>query len=491
MQYTNQYTKYLQLRNSTYYLRFKIPTHLRKLTPKQEIVRSLKTDSFNHACVIIATKFPLLRLLQKMTPTTNELQQLFDELTDFTDVDAYSSYQREATSPEIDGLRTVSEMIADDLKDNRLTDFTELTTTQPSETNTAQYKDFQRLFIRLLDAKVERAIHGCTVDFDALMNRASELVVEPKSEPKLLSVYFKKFADSRNWTDKIAKDNHNNYLFLLAHWGDVDITTITKKDIKSAIKYRALMPKGNVKPYNKMSVGERYLYPTDEISDDDFVAPKTAKELLRLLQGFFSSYLTKELDLFSVSPTDNVAYKIDDVRGGSYTDDEINKFIVEAHRYDDWRKWALLLAVYTGARRGEIVTFLQDGVKFDNDSELFYFEVLQGKTDSAKRQIPVHNELIDAGIISLPKIDIKAKLVTDFTNKMRDGLGIPVNDSDGNKRVFHSFRHSFITKAVSKGISKELVQEFVGHSKQIGITSRYIHKFSIADLIPVIQRVSY
>lgn len=491
MQYTNQYTKYLQLRNNTYYLRFKIPTHLRKLTSKQEVVRSLKTDSFDYACVIIASKFPLFRLLQKTTPTTNELQQLFDELTDFTDVDAYSSYQRGATSPEIDGVRTIAEMVADDLQDSRLTDFSEFTTAQPSKTNISQHKDFQRLFIRLLDAKVERAIHGCTVDFDALMNRASELVVEPKSEPKLLSVYFKKFADSRNWTDKIAKDNHNNYLFLLAHWGNVDITTITKKDIKSAIKYRALMPKGNVRPYNKMSVGERYLYPTDDISDDDFVAPKTAKELLRLLQGFFSSYLTKEMDLFEMSPTDNVTYKITDVRGGSYTDNEICQFESKAHEYNDWRKWVLLLAIYTGARRGEIVGFISKGTQYDEEAKLHYFEVLEGKTQAAKRRIPVHNKLMEAKFLESQPFNVNPKSITDFTNKIRGELGISLNDNDGNKRVFHSFRHSFITKAVSKGVTRELVQEFVGHSKRADVTNRYTHKFKLKDLLSVIDVLNY
>ena len=486
-----QYTKYLQLRNNIYYFRFKIPTHLKKLTSKQEIVCSLKTDSLMDACAIIASKFSLIRLLKKMTPKINELQQLFDELTNFSDVDSFSSYQRKEISPEIDGLITVSREVLDDLQDNRLTDFSELTKTQPITGDVVRHKDFQNLFVRLLEAKIERAIYGRTPDFDKLISRANSLIVEPKTSPKLLSVYFKKFAELRKWTDKMAKDNNNLYLFLLAHWGDVDVTKITKQDIRKALTSYSFMPKGNKSPYNKMSIEERYKLPDISIPVEDLISPKTTLGLLKFLQGFFNSYLTKDLDLFVVSPTEGVTFKIGEVRGGAYSDSEVRVFEKKAHKSEGWNKWCLLLAIYTGARRAEIVKFLRDGTKYDSNTKIHYFELYEGKTNSAKRKIPVHSELIKHGVLSLLPIQVEDKAITVFINKLRDELKIPLHDSEGNKRVFHSFRHTFITKAVSKGHTIEKIQEVVGHSKSAGITTRYIHKLQMNDLLPVVNSVDY
>lgn len=424
-----------------------------------------------------------------MTHNKNELQQLFEELTDFTDVDSYDRYQRQPRSKEIEGMERVVAMVRDDLQDNRLTDFSELTSTQPLKDDASRHKGFQRLFGRLVEAKVERAVHGCTVEFDSLLNRASDLIVEPKESPKLLSVYFKTFADSRKWSAKVAKDNENLYQFLLAHWGDVDVTKVTKQDIKSTLPSYAFMPKGNKTPYNKMSVEERYKLPDISIPDDDLISPKTVLGLLKLLQGFFNTYLTKDLDLFVISPTEGVTFKIEEVRGGMYSDQEVKAFEQHAHTNSKWKKWCILFAIYTGARRGEVVQFLRDGVKYDN--KIHYFELLEGKTSSAKRRIPVHPELIKQGVLSLPSIQVTDKAITDFINKLRDELKIPLNDEEGNKRVFHSFRHTFITKAVSVGHTIEKIQEVVGHSKRAGITTRYIHKLQLCDLFPVVASIYY
>jgi len=489
-----QYTKYLQLRNNIYYFRFKIPIHLKKLTTQKEIVRSLKTDSLNDACAIISTKSTLLRLLKKMTPTTNELQRLFDELSDFTEVDSYDRYQRDSQSDEIEGMARVVDEVCTDLQDNRLTDFSGITITQPVEANVKRHKSFQRLFVTLVKAQVERAMQGCTVEFDSLLARADKFVEAPQEPLKRLSIYYKKFEKFKSWSEKQQATNNNMYLFLLAHWGDVDVLTVTKKEIRSALLAYSRMPKGNKKPYNSMEVSERYEYSVnsfDDILDKDFIASKTVSELLKLLQGFFSAFLTKELDLFVVSPTDNVQYKMEFVRGGSYTDKEVNVFIEHAKTETDWKKRSILLAIYTGARRSEIVKFLKDGLQTD-ESGIHFFELKEGKTESAARKVPVHKSLIELGILSVQKITAKEKSITDYTNRLRDSLNIPISDTDGNKRVFHAFRHSFITKSVSKGSSIELIQELVGHRKhRAGITSRYMHNFSLTELSLIVDKITY
>lgn len=154
-----------------------------------------------------------------------------------------------------------------------------------------------------------------------------------------------------------------------------------------------------------------------------------------------------------------------------------------------WKKWVILLAIYSGARRGEIVKFLKDGIK--EEQGINYFELKEGKSPNAVRKIPVHEQLIKAGILNLKPVVVDAKPITDYANKLRDELKIPKNDVDDNKRVFHAFRHTFITKSVSKSNTIQLVQELVGHSKLIGQTAVYVHKISLVDLQPVVDSVIY
>jgi integrase len=503
MKYTNQYTithtKHLQLRHNTYYFRFKIPANLNSLTSKLEIVRSLKTDSLTKACAILSSKFPLLQRLKHMTQTQitrNELQELFDELTDFSVIDSYRSHQRDVTSPEVQGMRAVSDTVRSDLQDSRATDFSDLIKTQaPSDTTV--HKDFQRLFVRLVDAQLERAVNGCTPVYEHLLGRASTLVNRPKEKSKyLLSTMYKDFFDFKDWSEKVTADNARYYNFLLLFWGDVCVTTITKQLIKQALYAYEDMPLGHKKPYNKLTLTERYhlsVSDVDAIHEDDFVSPKTVQGLLKLMQGFFSSYLTNERDVLQKSPTDNVRYTIKEVHGGSYTDVEIQAFEAHALQHQDqqtiWKKWVILLAIYTGARRGEIVKFLKDGAK--EEGGIHYFELKEGKNDNAIRKVPIHEQLIKYGVLNLSPMLAEGKPITDYTNQLRNLLVVPKNDIDGNKRVFHAFRHTFITKAISIGNTAPKVQEVVGHSKRLGITDTYMHKIALVYLLPVINSVTY
>ena len=424
--------------------------------------------------------------------TRNELQDLFDELTDFGAIDSYRSHQRYATSPEIQAMQTVEDQVRSDLQDNNKTDFSDLTKTQPSA-DIKRHKDFQRLFVRLLEAKSERAMSGCTPIYDSLLERATALVNIPSEKKKyLLSEQYKEFRAFKNWSEKDSKNNNNAFEILLANWGDVCVTTITKQHIREAIRARECMPVKNKRPYNKMTFTELYHYSIsnfDDIPEQDFVASKTAKELHKLLQSFFSAYLTKEVDILEKSPTDNITYTPVDVKGGDYTDGEVLTFEKHALAQTGWKKWVILLGIYTGARAGEIKKFLRDGTK--EQDGIHFFELKEGKTENAIRKIPVHQHLIDAGILDLPPMEMADKAITNYTNRLRDQLSIPQFDENGNKRVFHAFRHTFITKAVAKGNTIELVQEVIGHAKQIGVTDRYTHKLPLVDLLPVVNSVSY
>ncbi len=76
--------------------------------------------------------------------------------------------------------------------------------------------------------------------------------------------------------------------------------------------------------------------------------------------------------------------------------------------------------------------------------------------------------------------------------RFRDDLGIERFDDFGNRKVFHSFRHSFITKSRGSGIPVEHVQQVVGHEKtSAGMTDRYTKRQPLKEVLDVVDKVRY
>ena len=454
--------QYIQLRNNTFHFRFKIPQYLKSLTSRKELICSLKTNSYSVACSMVAPKLKLIDSLGYMSLSdTDELDRVFDEITDFTGVGTrrrrQSSNQGQSHQQE----------------------------------DTELYRALETVFSKLLGAQSSGNIN---VNLSRLLG-STDQPEEVQAEPEpvlLLSEAWKQFVNFKDWTEKESKSNHNSYQFLLAHWGDIDVSTIEKKDIREVLARFSLMPRGVKRPYNKMTVSERYAVSEEGIPEDDLVSPTTVKHLLKLLQSFFSRFLTGELDLFDKSPTEGVRFEASGNRYGVYTDKEINAIKDHALKQTNgWKKWSLLLGIYTGARSGEVTKFLKGGVKFDKETGRYYFELKEGKTANAVRKIPVHKELVRLGVCEVSGLIVRHKALSHWMTKVLSDLRLSDFDEEGNKRLYHSFRHTFITKAVSKGCQMELIQEVVGHSKRVGITSRYIHKLKLEDVVPVIDSIKY
>ena len=70
-----------------------------------------------------------------------------------------------------------------------------------------------------------------------------------------------------------------------------------------------------------------------------------------------------------------------------------------------WKKWIIYLVIYTGARRGELVQLRKEDVKVDEKTGRYYLLITDAhesqklKTENAKRKIPLHQALIDAGFL--------------------------------------------------------------------------------------------
>ena len=142
--------------------------------------------------------------------------------------------------------------------------------------------------------------------------------------------------------------------------------------------------------------------------------------------------------------------------------------------------WAPLIALYSGARLGEILQLLcKDICKVEN---VWVFDIneedeKQIKTENSKRQVPIHSTLLQLGFLNF----VEHRKHTNsnlFPEEPRSNDGKFSNFSKryatyrkkcnvikqpGTMLDFHSFRHTVRTKLADKDVLEELINDICGH----------------------------
>lgn len=310
----------------------------------------------------------------------------------------------------------------------------------------------------------------------------------------------------RNWTKSISMANERYIKVLLVVLGkDRDVTAISKQDIKQVMEVVENLPKRVVQPYRSMSI--RQLIECDDVPPDELVGVEAIHKHLKIYKSLFKTFLTENKDILSKSPTDGVVAAPSKARFGAYSTAEMKKFVGWALKQpDNWQKWITLLLAYTGARRGEIAKLEKSQIKFDEDSQRYYFLIAeggQGKTENATRQVVIHPKLIEWGFMDYVDRQWKERIFSEVagTNMtkigkvfadLRDQLGIPYLDDYGQRRLLHSIRHSVCSSAMAGWVKNILhLQQTVGHEKSGGITKRYLHTFPLSFISYVIDGICW
>lgn len=307
----------------------------------------------------------------------------------------------------------------------------------------------------------------------------------------------------RNWTKSISMANERYMEVLLTVLGKkTDVTAITKQDIKQVMEVVENLPKRVVQPYRSMTIQQ--LIECDDVPPDELVGVEAIHKHLKIYKSLFKTFLTESKDILTKSPTDGVVAAPSKARFGAYSTTEMRKFVGWALKQPDgWKKWVTLLLAYTGARRGEIGRLEKSQIKFDEDSQRYYFLIAeggQGKTENATRQVVIHPKLIEWGFMDYVDRQWKERIFSEVagTNMtkigkvladVRDQLGIPYQDDYGQRRLVHSFRHTMISTCLAGWVGNLAhLQQVVGHEKSgAGITQRYLHTFPLSSVSYVID----
>ena len=164
--------------------------------------------------------------------------------------------------------------------------------------------------------------------------------------------------------------------------------------------------------------------------------------------------------------------------------------------------WIPLIALYTGARRGEMAGLLLDEVGQD-DNGIWYLHFRNNvlrplKNGVSERFIPIHDELIRlgfpayvetaraAGVRQLfPGIADPDTLGEWFSGFVRDLLGVTDFMQD-----LHSFRHTFKTATRNAGLGLEIHDSLTGHATP-GVGAQYGDRAGLLRLKEEIEKVHY
>jgi integrase len=148
--------------------------------------------------------------------------------------------------------------------------------------------------------------------------------------------------------------------------------------------------------------------------------------------------------------------------------------------------WLPLLGLYTGARLGELGPLRTTDITTDAATGIVSMSITEDaghnkrlKTNSSRRTVPIHPELIRLGFLAYLKkrIDTDGKAVALFplltpgpSGGVAEGWSkwfgryirtIGIKDSG---RVFHSFRHTFKDALRASGVGEDVNDALTGHS---------------------------
>jgi integrase len=172
------------------------------------------------------------------------------------------------------------------------------------------------------------------------------------------------------------------------------------------------------------------------------------------------------------------------------TDELVCLFHSEQYRDNTFKKpshyWLPLLGLYTGARLEELAGLHLSSFSTSEGTSVVSLSEEEttdgGKNEFALRQVPIHRELINAGLISYVetlRLQGNTRLFPDIGKSARDGygkratvdfteyrrsVGVGKDAGERSRQVFHSFRATLAGQFYHHGIDGDLSRRLIGHA---------------------------
>jgi integrase len=309
------------------------------------------------------------------------------------------------------------------------------------------------------------------------------------------------------WTPKTQDENLAVYKLCLTIIGDLPIGDIGDDQALTYVEtLKKLPPNINKMPaYRGKTISEVIaLNPAP-------MATRTINKSLERISSLFKFATSKPKYDLRYNPFSGRSLDESDAQQREpFTDDElIRLFGAPEHaqrRYKtDYSYWLPLMGLLTGARPNELCQL-----------HLSDFEVIGGihciniqdaedgqrvKNKSARRLVPIHDKLIEVGLIRyverlraqghdrlFPTLELTedgyGKMPSRWFGRFKERCGI----REKHTKVFHSFRHTFISSLLNNDVPETAIAPIVGHEGMLVTSQVYWNVKDPVKRKPTVER---
>ena len=311
-----------------------------------------------------------------------------------------------------------------------------------------------------------------------------------------ISEGIEKYMNEKSISNRSGKEVRHSLNMLIEDFGDIPIGKLTREKGTKFKGHLRKLPRNRKKNPKYRDLEYHNLV---EMNVDDPISDVTVNKHL----GYISSFMewSRNHGYLDINPFRGMKLKIEvrprDQRD-RFTEKELKEIFkkenyiyftrIEERRYELY--WVPLISLFTGMRLGEICPLYLDNIRKlegHHRNRRWCIDIVDEpnrpdkhlKTRSSRRIIPIHDTLIDLGLIDF--IDVLKK---KDPNRKRLFEELPYVDESYNSRVsefwnerylpklgiktdknnFHSIRHTVSDHLKQKGIEPHFINELMGHS---------------------------
>ena len=306
--------------------------------------------------------------------------------------------------------------------------------------------------------------------------------------------------------------------------GDIDFSTITKKEVSHYIDVQTKLPPNRKKSpkYRDLTIKEVMGL---NLSQKEIQTPQNINKRITKLSVFGNWGVRQGLLITNPFSGMKFSVKKQPHTRQPFTADELRK-IFKPETYLKWtihfshpyRKdrvsnhlpyyWVFLLGIFSGMRTNEMCQLRLIDIKKQKNIWFIFVEDTEEtkvKTENAIRKVPLHPQLIDLGFIDYMTAQKKSKRGRLFweLSEDRDGFASHVSRHYNQRflpavgvwkkytKVLYCTRHTFINKLYSEMVDENVIKVLVGHEKEFTMKHYGGDPFTPERLLEEISKVSY
>jgi integrase len=306
--------------------------------------------------------------------------------------------------------------------------------------------------------------------------------------------------------------------------GDIDFSTITKKEVSHYIDVQTKLPPNRKKSpkYRDLTIKEVMGL---NLSQKEIQTPQNINKRITKLSVFGNWGVRQGLLITNPFSGMKFSVKKQPHTRQPFTAGEL-RIIFKPETYLKWtihfshpyRKdrvsnhlpyyWIFLLGIFSGMRTNEMCQILLSQVKKEKGIWFIFIEDSEEtkvKTENAIRKVPLHPQLIDLGFVDYVTAQKKSKRGRLFweLSEDRDGFASHVSRHYNQRflpavgvwkkytKVLYCTRHTFINKLYSEMVDENVIKVLIGHEKEFTMKHYGGDPFTPERLLEEISKVSY